>query len=59
MLRVFNSFQLVCAFSSGPLLIQWLSEAEFRGSGVAFWVSVVAYTVGFIGMIHAVHEDIS
>lgn len=59
MLRAFNSFQAVLAFALAPFGISWLSEASFRGAGVAFWVVCVAYVVGFIMMCAAVFVAVS
>lgn len=48
MIKVFNAFQLVSFFAAAPFGISWLSEQTFRGSGIAFWVSVIIYVIMFI-----------
>lgn len=58
MLRIFNSFQIVCAFVAWPFLINWLSTAEFRGAPLAFYSSAAVYVVGFIAMIAAVNKSL-
>lgn len=44
-MKTFNAFQLVILLVIWPHLIQWLSTAEFRGNGAAFWSAIVIYVV--------------
>lgn len=53
-MRMFNAFQIVCAFVAWPFLIFWLETAEFRGASIAFWSAVVVYVVAFLFMVVAV-----
>ena len=58
MLKAFNAFQLVTLFAAGPFIINYLSNAEFVGHGIAFWIGIVAYAIGYVSMIVAVHESV-
>lgn len=46
-MRLFNSFQITVLFALLPFIIQWVSEASFRGHNAAFWALVVTYVVAF------------
>jgi hypothetical protein len=58
MLKAFNSFQLVSVFALAPFGIQWCSTATFAGAQAAFWVGIVMYVVGFVGMCVCVHDEV-
>ena len=57
-MKVFNAFQMVCCFAACPLLINWLHTAQFPGAGVAFWVALVSYMIGFVALIACVTDSI-
>lgn len=54
-MRLFNSFQVVAAFVAWPYLINWLTEASFRGANVAFYSACALYVVAFFSMIGCVY----
>lgn len=54
-MKLFNSFQIVAAFVAWPFLISWLSDAAFRGAGVAFYASCALYVVAFFAMVASVY----
>lgn len=58
-MRLFNSFQIVGAFVAWPFLIQWLSDAGFRGAGAAFYSAIVLYIVAFFAMVASVYFNLS
>lgn len=55
-MRLFNSFQIVAAFVTWPYLINWLTDASFRGASVAFYSACALYVVAFCAMIGCVYE---
>ena len=55
-MRVFNTFQIVGAFTAWPWLIGWLSEATFKGATAAFYAAIVAYIVAFCFMCFCVYD---
>lgn len=57
-MKVFNSFQIVSAFIAWPYLVNFLSDATFRGAGVAFYSACAVYVVAFIAMIACVWNTI-
>jgi hypothetical protein len=57
-MKVFNSFQIVGAFVGWPFLISWLSDATFRGAGIAFYSACAFYVVAFFAMVAAVYTSI-
>lgn len=44
---LFNAIQISLLFSALPFIVQWVSDAQFKGAGAAFWVLIVAYVVSF------------
>ncbi len=46
-MKVFNSFQITVLFAVLPFIIQWTSEAQFKGHDAAFWALIVAYVISF------------
>jgi hypothetical protein len=58
-MRLFNSFQITAAFVAWPFLISWLSDAEFRGSGVAFYAACACYVVAFAAMVGSVYHSLT
>jgi hypothetical protein len=46
-MTLFNAFQIVAAFVGWPFLISWLTTAEFKGAGVAFYAACALYVVAF------------
>lgn len=58
-MNLFNSFQIVGAFVAWPFLVQWLSEASFRGASVAFYAACALYVVAFGAMVMSVYSNIS
>lgn len=58
MFKAFNSFQLTTLFAAAPWAIEWVKTATFTGSSVLFWVLIVAYVVGFVGMCCAVYSAV-
>ena len=57
-MRLFNSFQIVCAFVAWPFLISWLSDASFKGATVAFYSACAVYVVAFGCMVGAVYTSL-
>lgn len=57
-MKVFNAFQITAMFVAWPYLINWLSDACFRGASVVFYSACAAYVVGFIAMCVAVHQQL-
>jgi hypothetical protein len=57
-MKLFNAFQIVAAFVAWPFLISWLTTAEFRGAGVAFYSACALYVVAFGLMTVSVAESI-
>jgi hypothetical protein len=57
-MKFFNAFQIVAAFVAWPFLISWLTTAEFRGAGVAFYAACALYVVAFGLMTISVAESI-
>ena len=57
-MRAFNAFQIVSAFVGWPFLISWLSEAEFKGAGVAFYACIAVYIFAFGFMTVSVYDSI-
>ena len=57
-MKLFNSFQIVTAFVAWPFLISWISEASFRGAGVAFYAACALYVVAFGAMVACVRNSI-
>lgn len=57
-MKLFNSFQITAAFVAWPYLISWLSDAAFRGAGVAFYSACGLYVVAFGAMVGAVYTSI-
>lgn len=55
-MRLFNSFQITAAFVAWPFLINWLTEAAFRGAGVAFFAACALYIVAFGAMVGCVYD---
>ena len=55
-MRTFNAFQIVAAFLGWPFLIQYLSDATFRGNSVAFYASAAFYVVAFFYMVGCVRS---
>ena len=53
-MRTFNSIQMVVLFALWPFIAQWVKTSTFVMSSTVFWIMVVAYFIGFIGMIFAV-----
>lgn len=41
-MKIFNSFQITVLFAILPFIIQWCSEATFKGHSAAFWVADAA-----------------
>lgn len=58
MLKAFNSFQIVGAFVAWPYLIDYLSNAAFRGVSVAFYSACALYVVAFGAMVSCVFSCI-
>lgn len=58
MMKGFNALQLVTLFSAGPFIIEWLHKATFTGATAAFWIAVVVYVIGYIGMVVSVHDNL-
>lgn len=58
-MKLFNSFQIVAAFVAWPFLVAWLSDADFRGAGVAFYAAGVLYVVAFVSMVGSVYHSIA
>ena len=54
MIKAFNAFQAIAAFAIAPFGISWLSEATFKGAGIAFWVAILIYIVAFMLNVVAV-----
>lgn len=44
---LFNAFQITILFAVLPFMVQWVSEAQFKGHGAAFRALVIAYVVSF------------
>lgn len=57
-MRLFNSFQIVAAFTAWPFLISWLQDATFRGANVAFYAACALYVVAFFSMVGAVYSAV-
>lgn len=58
-MKLFNSFQIVCAFVAWPFLIAWLHDApDFTGASVAFFAACAVYIVAFFVMIGAVYTSL-
>ena len=57
-MRVFNSFQITAAFVAWPFFIDWLGDASFRGSSVAFYAACALYVVAFFAMVWCVYVGI-
>ncbi len=57
-LRAFNAFQLVLLFSVFPFIIEWVHTSKFYGHTALFWVLIVGYIVGFIGMVICVFDTL-
>lgn len=57
-MRTFNAFQITAAFVAWPYLIQYLSDASFRGASVAFWSSCAFYVVAFFFITTSVYSSI-
>jgi hypothetical protein len=55
-MKLFNSFQIVAAFIGWPFFIEWLSQAAFKGSGVAFYGACALYVVAFFAMVACVRS---
>ncbi len=53
-MRTFNAVQMVVLFALWPFLAQWINDASFIASGIVFWIMIIAYLIGFIGLIIAV-----
>lgn len=51
---LFNAFQLVLLFATGPFIITYVNGAEFYAHHVLFWVLLASYIVGFAGMVASV-----
>lgn len=54
--RIFNAFQIVLVLVLAPFGIQWLSAAEFKGSGVAFIAACILYFVACCFNVAAVAQ---
>jgi hypothetical protein len=52
----FNAFQIVAAFVAWPFLVAWLSDATFKGAGVAFFAACALYVVAFAFMVSSVYS---
>ena len=46
-MKLFNSFQSVAFFAAAPFGLSWVSEQQFRGAGIAFWVGCAMYLIAF------------
>lgn len=57
-MKLFNSFQITAAFVAWPYLVSWLSDAAFRGAGVAFYSSCALYVVAFGAMVACVYHTL-
>lgn len=57
-MKLFNSFQIVVAFVAFPYLVDYLSDATFRGAGVAFYSACVCYLIAFGAMVASVRHSI-
>lgn len=58
MIRIFNAIQLTSLFAAGPLIIDYLSDATFRGALPAFYIACAAYGLGFVMMCATVYDDV-
>ena len=56
-MRLFNSFQITAAFVAWPFGIAWLSQAQFAGSGAAFYAACALYVIAFGAMVAAVYTS--
>lgn len=59
-MKLFNSFQAVVLFALWPYAISWLmrTPSPFAYATGAGWLAIIAYLVGFCGMVAAVRESI-
>jgi hypothetical protein len=57
-MRAFNAFQIVALFAAWPHIIGWLGTKPFPYSTAAFWIAIVAYIVGFAGMVFMTFDGI-
>jgi uncharacterized membrane protein len=53
-LALFHAFQVVLAFALLPVLIVWLSSADFNGAYLAMTVACLAYSIVFLWIVVAV-----
>lgn len=53
---LFNAFQITVLFAVMPFMIQWVSDASFKGHSAAFWVLIIAYLVSFGFTVAAWYE---
>lgn len=58
MITLFNAFQIVAGFVAWPFFISWLSQASFRGAGVAFYAACGCYVIAFGAMVAAITDQI-
>lgn len=57
-MKLFNAFQITAAFVAWPYLVNYLSDASFRGAGVAFYSACAFYVVAFFVMVASVYTFI-
>lgn len=53
-IKGFNALQLTTLFAAFPWLMEMVKSADFYAHNVLFWIMIVAYVIGFIGMVCAV-----
>lgn len=57
-MKLFNALQITAAFVAWPYLVSWLSDAAFRGAGVAFYSACALYVVAFGAIVGCVYCQI-
>jgi hypothetical protein len=57
-LAIFNAFQLVLLFACAPFIISYVERASFTGATPLFWVLIIAYLIGFGGLVGCVQDDL-
>jgi len=56
-MKLFNAIQTVALFTAMPFILSWLSSAEFKGAGAAWWGALVFYIAMMIVMIACVRDS--
>jgi len=57
-MKAFNAFQITALFAIGPIVIDYVSDASFRGAGPLFYAACVTYGIGFVAMAKAVYDNL-